>query len=527
MSENKFLCDVKDTYNKICKVDENGTHISLEECISDCTDKYLQFHLSYDKVKDEVSTWISFINTLSSKYNVYLRGGTVIGLYVLKLLSVNNVQLSSYFDDFYKLNLIKDWDFTVYTNISSKKEDGPIPEEILNIMPTQFRSEGKTIGIIRNRNSAKTINDEYLYEMSVKSTEPIYTLEIPMTALKVKLDKDNVREMFACANQFYNYSINKISNPLDFDFIKYFVTNINIIEYKAKDGLFNVDEVNFVDLSNPIINIIKNTTNDLNEQQFLVCQTIEPDRLFFRLLYKNIPKSNAIKQFLDNLNINQPKFILNEKRLKDLINKFIGNIDNYIDNTFNDILNKSLKKLLDLDYYYRYGYCSLNEDKIIKLKDIMASKLESVTDDNKKKFYTSINDQVNELINMCNKLKDKKKMEVSDFSTIKKKINKQKEDLNRNFKKFIDKLNVLFSGVNIGRLVGSYSQLSNNAKQLLYNILSSNASNIFLTLYLAKKQSGNVYQLLNNIKESHYNDTKKQHLFNPSLDKFIKNPCSI
>ena len=260
----------------------------------------------------ETQNWISFIETLiENNYDVYVKGGSVTGLHILKLIK------ESQFGDFLKLNLIKDWDFTIFTSDQST----------ITQLANQYNIlvEGKTIIVLRQQNHIK-IEAEALFELSIKEKEHICDLELPISTMKIKITKDNIHNLFNLSKLFYlketNYQeLINLTNNLIID-----------IPY-CQDGYFIItqDTYDCGNISAQLTDIIKSTTKNINKQQFLITHFIQPDRLFHRL-NKNKIKSQNIEPF-----IGKTDWILNISKTDKLINKFLSLLQKSITIIFNQL----------------------------------------------------------------------------------------------------------------------------------------------------------------------------------------------
>ena len=107
---------------------------------------------------------------LEEGYEVYLKGGTVLGLKILKMIydlySEDNFE--RYFNDFLELDLIRDWDFVAYTGV-------PIEEDLkekLNKMAYKYSlvPRAKTFVLYQTKYPIK-LNDQALFEISIMDKE--------------------------------------------------------------------------------------------------------------------------------------------------------------------------------------------------------------------------------------------------------------------------------------------------------------------------------------------------------------------
>ena len=121
------------------------------------------------------------------------------------------------------------------------------------------------------------------------------------------------------ANCFYK------KTSFDIDFIKHAIKNIDFLIPKHKNGLYIMNEIYSGDLSPELVTFIKNfAKSDMNLQQFLITHFIEPNRMFYRLLIKNIPKSDKINLFYqkNKLNTKIPTWLIDSKYINNQIDLF-------------------------------------------------------------------------------------------------------------------------------------------------------------------------------------------------------------
>jgi hypothetical protein len=101
----------------------------------------------------------------------------------------------------------------------------------------------------------------------------------------------------------------------------------------------NKENYNVGSLKGNIIKFIKDfTKKNINLEQFLMTQIQEPNRLFYRLLEKNIPKVDKIINFFDNHKIQYKKltWLLNTQNITITVDKFIEKLGNKIYDIYNN-----------------------------------------------------------------------------------------------------------------------------------------------------------------------------------------------
>ena len=85
----KFICKPnKPRYKEICTVDNNGSYKSKKDCEEDCDPKFISIQLKKANLHKESLQFYFFIQDLINKeeMSIYIKGGNVIGLAVLKLI---------------------------------------------------------------------------------------------------------------------------------------------------------------------------------------------------------------------------------------------------------------------------------------------------------------------------------------------------------------------------------------------------------------------------------------------------------
>jgi hypothetical protein len=335
----KYICNPKNKFSEICSKESNGKYNSNKSCINDCENQYINYNLVQAKIKGETVKFNLFINDLLEEgYEVYLKGGTVLGLKILKMIydlySEDNFE--RYFNDFLELDLIRDWDFVAYTGVLIEED----LKEKLNKMAYKYSlvPRAKTFVLYQTKYPIK-LNDQALFEISIMDKEIFSNLELPLTTMKMKVTKYNLKYIFMFAKSFYSYKVNK--TPIDIDVITHMVKGMNFYIYPNKNGLFTINKENYNvgSLKGNIIKFIKDfSKKNINLEQFLMTQIQEPNRLFYRLLEKNIPKVEKIINFFDNHKIQYKKltWLLNTQNITNTVDKFIEKLGNKIYDIYNN-----------------------------------------------------------------------------------------------------------------------------------------------------------------------------------------------
>jgi hypothetical protein len=285
-------------------------------------------------IQQEFTGWRTYIKDILTKYNskIYIKGGAILGLQCLKLSieHCNNNNFEQHFNNFkQKLGfVIKDWDFVLVCPDCNTKD--------FYTSNIDFNKEGETIIVMRYKTQSNRIliNSEALFEMAIRNVyDPLSELEMPLSSMKVSITLDNYDMLFTLMERLYLHK--QYNLPIDFDYLVNTLKNVDIIiDDHDENGLFNVNYNNYHDanLSNEMLQCIKSVSNNnLNIEQFLISQIKEPDRLFFRLFEKNIPKSIKIKEYFNNNNIG---WLPNTKFIDEIVNKFISILKDNVNNIY-------------------------------------------------------------------------------------------------------------------------------------------------------------------------------------------------
>ena len=327
---NRFNCDPKiEEFSKICTDDKDGKYKSRESCVNDCESKYIEHQLTKYGLSGETSIFYRFIKNLMTEehIDVVIRGGNVLGLKILKMIynKYPGDKFDKYFDDFLKLDLIKDWDFSGCPRMSE-----PIDAKYrkkLDKLANKFRlvPRAKTFILYQTRKPILT-DDKALFEIAIRDPDTFAGLELPLTTMEVKVNQYNLKHIFMFANSFYAYKTR--NSKFDLDVIKRMIQKINIFIYPHKEGLFVVNHSDFTpgNLSASLINFIETYGDiDKNLPQFLAMHIEEPHRIFYRLVQKNIPKAERLTKFIKHINLshNIPDWIFDPAQIKKIMTQFL------------------------------------------------------------------------------------------------------------------------------------------------------------------------------------------------------------
>jgi hypothetical protein len=326
----RYECDPTQKFKDICIEKDNGKYKTKESCINDCEINYIRHQLKQINIDKESSVFYLFIKDIIKNENVevFLKGGNVLGLKVLKMIydkyKNNLTKFKSIFNEFLKLELIKDWDFATYTK---KQIDEKYREQFDKIAKKYHLVPRAKTFILYQTRKPILLEGKPLFEISILDSDSFSKLEIPLTTMKVKITEYNVKYVFMFCKLFYSYK-NK-EQEFDYDILFRMLEKINVIIYPHNNGLYNVSN-NFDrgELNDEIIKFIM-TYNDFDKNlpQFLATHIEDPFRILYRLPEKNIPKNDKIKEFIKTyLNKENEEWLFDSVFIKKMINLFCENL---------------------------------------------------------------------------------------------------------------------------------------------------------------------------------------------------------
>ena len=398
-NKEKYNCYPKNKFADICIKNKDGKYKSKDACINDCEHKYIDNELIKINIKYETQPFYLFIKDIivNEKIDVYLKGGNVLGLKILKMIyekyKNDDDKFKKVFEKFLELDLVKDWDFSAFTN----KVITPEYRKHLDKVASKYKlvPRASTFILYQTRKPV-LLEDKALFEISVVDSDNYSKLELPLTTMKIKFNQYNLKYVFMFCKSFLAYK--QKGESFDFNIIKRMLNKIDIIIYPSRNGLYNVN-INDKDfdkgkLNDDIIKFIKTFAEyDKNLPQFLATHIEDPFRILYRLIEKNIKKNDNIKEFLkDELNksdINNQNWLfdsefiktsirlfckkLGEELRKQYINNGIDGIESFLSGvSFNriegdyDMLTDEGKELLKSIFSKLIN--EMTKDKIIKLK---------------------------------------------------------------------------------------------------------------------------------------------------------------
>ncbi len=302
-----------------------------------------------------MDNWKCFIKKILETYNVdlYLKGGAVIGIYLLKVISQKD-NFEFLYHEYKNLNLIHDFDFMINDDRLKTEyfyyEFGKEYQITLN-----GRSKNKTSSLLVMRSSIH-LNDK-LFELCLSDD----CKELPMTGMKILITKENFQDFFTL---FENIDCINISH---LNFLK--EIEIDIPPCDENGMFYNSSTINMINCN--LNNIILNTTSDKNCQLCLYYLIKNPSNLS-RYQWKNVEKSNKIKKYYQLLDDTYPRWLLNETLL---IETFITHLNNYINTIYlqyqNDInvlvneINKYDQEMIVNECLYDLSGIGGNPDDVL------------------------------------------------------------------------------------------------------------------------------------------------------------------
>ena len=340
---NKYVCDAnKNKYDQICSIiptkikslkSQKNIFKTKTECENECEKKFITIQLKKSKLFNESVQFYFFIKDLIRKENmkIYVKGGNVIGLIVLKLIydefSNDDIKFARAFNKFLSMELIKDWDFTAYTNgIDTDEKYRAKLDKLASIYRLVPRA--KTF-ILYQTKVPVLVYDKALFEIAIIPNDTPYSkMEIPLTTMKIEITEHNLKYIFIMAKNFYSYKTKNI--PIDLSIIKKVISRIHIKIHAYKNGMYDPKpKIDIGDLNKNIVEFIsKFVNNDKYLTQFLITQLEDPYRLVYRMPEKNIIKTKQIEDYI-LLNLpktSKPDWLLDTNKTTKILNNFIDKL---------------------------------------------------------------------------------------------------------------------------------------------------------------------------------------------------------
>jgi len=393
-NKTKYICDQTMQYKDICYEDKNGIYTTKHDCIKICEGKYIGYNLSQAKLGHETHLYYSFVKELLKKgYEVYAVGGCVIPLKLLQMIYTKYPE-KDFEKHLYKLvdlDLIKDWDFTCYTY---KPLNDELKSEIDKLAKThKLSSYTKSFILYHAKYHPIKIGDDDLFELAVYDDIQYNSLEIPLTRMRVKINTKTLMYIFMFSKSFYSYKKDKV--PIDIDIVKKMIKHLDIsAESEYENGLFKADSklFNTGNLSNDMLKITQQFSKyGNNVPQLLMIHIMDPIRMYFRLIQKNMAKTNKINKFIlsNRLSKNIPDWLISDiPKIEQIVTEFLTDVGNKLA----EIYTKS--KSIELAEEFMSG-TQLGSSKISTKYPLMDADSKNLVKLVFGKIYSSINKSEN------------------------------------------------------------------------------------------------------------------------------------
>jgi len=327
--ENNYTCFLKNrTIDNLCVLDAEGRFNAKDQCELFCLEA---------KLNEEFNAWRQLFIWSSETFrdvDIYCKGGSALGLLVLKTILDKD---RSKYNEFKALKLIKDWDFTV--NMTEVQKEQFITEA----QRLGIENQGETLAILRF-NKGLLLGEDYLLELSIKTSQELYDLELPLTNLKFLVNSVNIELFFQIVKMYVKKQedLNIMSRNLNILLTTIQVNGIEQVD-SIQNGLYTIRDpvkLSTAGLDPQLLEIMdqipfqsNDLINPLTMKQFLITQICQPDRLFMRYLGKNVIKSRNITNFYKTNGIPLPEWLINESVLQEIERKiiiFLTNLNNII-----------------------------------------------------------------------------------------------------------------------------------------------------------------------------------------------------
>lgn len=393
----RYKCKPDNKFSEICLEDNNGKYRTKDGCINECENSYIKDQLIQGNLHKETSKFYNFIKEIinDEKIDVYIKGGNVIGLKILKMLydeyKDDEKKFKKYFEDFLKLELIKDWDFASYTKKEITKEYRKNLDKIAkkhHLVP-----RAKTFILYQTKHPILT-DDKALFEISILENDhgQYSNMEIPLTTMKVKVDQFNVKYVFMFAKAFFDH---KEGKDFDFDLLKRLISKISVIIHPSENGFYHVPKnIDKGNLNDELIEFIeKYKKYDENLPQFFSTQLQDMLRLLYRLPEKNIPKTKKIIKFLDD-SFSEKKsldWLFDPKFVLEIVEDFTKDFGKKIEKIYE---NEGMEGIMKFMEGIRWSRIEIDYDNLLteKSKELLGNMLNNLIKEMRK-------DKINELDN--------------------------------------------------------------------------------------------------------------------------------
>ena len=391
-NKEKYECYPKNKFIDICVKNKDGKYNSKDACVNDCENKYIDNELIKINIKYETQPFYLFIKDIivNEKIDVYLKGGNVLGLKILKMIyekyKNDDIKFKEVFKKFLELDLVKDWDFSAFTK--NNKVITPEYREHLDKVARKYKLVPRASTFILYQTRKPVLLEEKpLFEISVVDSDNYSKLELPLTTMKIKFNQYNLKYVFMFCKSFLAYK--QKGEPFDFNIIKRMLNKIDIIIYPSRNGLYNVNindkQFDKGKLNDNIVKFIKTFAEyDKNLPQFLATHIEDPFRILYRLIEKNIKKNDNIKKFLnDELNIKHQNWLFDSEFIKTSIRLFCKKLGEELKKQYSKNGIEGVEAFLSGVSFNRIegDYNMLTNEGIELLKSIFSKLINEMTKD--------------------------------------------------------------------------------------------------------------------------------------------------
>lgn len=323
----RYIDTCKHTHQNLV---ENNRYNTLKDCQEECDSKFISIQLKKANLYKETSQFHRFIQDLitNENINVYIKGGNVIGLAVLKVIydayKHNHNKFKHAFNNFLKMNLIKDWDFIGYT-VNNDIDDIYRAKLDTLAMKQKLVPRAKTF-ILYQAKRPILVDNKALFEIVISDLESssFSKMEIPMTTMKIRINFDNIKYIFMLAKSFYSWSYKQI--PIDLDLMKKILSLVCVETHPHSFGLYNPrNQLDTGALNIDLVKFINDfTNNNIYWTQFLITQLEDPYRIIYRMPEKNIIKADLITNFIKhNIHFHKPiSWLIDPVKTTNTLNRF-------------------------------------------------------------------------------------------------------------------------------------------------------------------------------------------------------------
>ncbi len=178
----RYFCEPKNKFSDICFEASNGKYNTKESCINDCENKYIDNELIKIKIKQETIPFYFFIKDIinNEKIDVYLKGGNVLGLKILKMIydkyKHDDEKFLETFKKFLELDLVKDWDFAAFSNNKITPEYRKHLDKVARKYHLHQRA---STFILYQTKTPMLLEEKPLFEISIVDSDSFSKLELP------------------------------------------------------------------------------------------------------------------------------------------------------------------------------------------------------------------------------------------------------------------------------------------------------------------------------------------------------------